>query len=59
VSDAMKVASYAMVPIGVTGVAMGIYEALTGYPLPGALVAVFGVAAASLAVVKLRRSLTS
>jgi hypothetical protein len=55
----MKVASYAMVPIGVTGVAMGIYEALTGYPLPGALVAVLGVAAASLAVVKLRRSLTS
>jgi len=47
-----------MVPIGIAGVAVGVYEGLPGYPLPGALVAVLGIAAGSLAVVKLRRGRT-
>jgi hypothetical protein len=53
-SEAFVRASYAIIPLGVAGVALGVGEAVGGYPLVGAIVAVLGGAAAMLAVAKLR-----
>jgi hypothetical protein len=43
-----------MIPFGLAGVAIGIDDAISGPVLPGELVAVVSLPAASLAVVKLR-----
>jgi len=55
----MKIASYAMIPIGIAGVGVGVYEALTGYALLGAVVALLGAVATPLAVGKLHRRRTN
>jgi hypothetical protein len=44
----------AMIPIGVAGFAIGIYDATSGSPVEGGFVGLIGLAAASLAIVKLR-----
>jgi hypothetical protein len=44
-----------IVPIGLAGIPVGAYNAATGYPLIGILVAVVGVAAAELAIYELTR----
>jgi hypothetical protein len=46
-------APYVMIPIGLAGIPVGVYNAATGYPPIGALVAVIGVVAAALAIYKL------
>jgi hypothetical protein len=51
----MRVASYAIIPVGIAGVFVGAYEAATGYRVPGTVVAALGAAAAVLAIFKLRR----
>lgn len=52
---AREEARYVIVPIGLAGMPVGAYEAASGEPLIGALVAVVGVAAAALAIHKLTR----
>ncbi len=47
-------ASYAIVPIGLAGVADGIYQAVSGSPAFGALIGVIGLVVAGLAVSNLR-----
>jgi hypothetical protein len=45
----------AQIPIGLTGIVLGIYEAATGYILVGIIVAAIAALAATVAVSRLRR----
>jgi hypothetical protein len=45
----------AQIPIGLAGLVLGIYEALTGYLVFGIFVAVIACSAAAIAVSRLRR----
>lgn len=53
-SDAMIVASYLMIPMGVAAVILGAYQAFNGYGAFGGFVALLGVTGSGLAFVKLR-----
>jgi len=54
VSPAMVKASYLIIPIGVAGIPVGIYDALSVSPLLGTPVAIIGLAVAALSTYKLR-----
>jgi len=50
----MRIASYAMIPIGAAGLPWGVYEITHGEAVIGVAVAVLGCAAATLAFFKIR-----
>jgi hypothetical protein len=53
-SQAFVRASYAIIPMGLAGVVDGIYQGTSGSPALGAVLGIVGLAAAVLAVTKLR-----
>lgn len=53
-SEAFVRATYAIIPVGLAGLPVGVVTGLNGDPLTGLIVAVLGISAAALAVAKLR-----